>query len=123
MGLLLAEQAAGLSVTGVYFFSAATSMMFSELTSNLVSISVIVPLMPTLANSTGAIPLETAMVATFAGVYGFMLPISTSANAIVYASGQVPFWKMAKTGFLVDISGIFIVVLGLHIMLPLVGLT
>lgn len=123
MGQTLAEQAAGLSATGVYFFSAMTAIMFSELTTNLVSVSVLAPMLPPLALASGAVPLEASMVATFAAVYGFMLPISTSANAIVYASGQVPFWRMVRTGFLVDLSGIVIVVVGLHIMLQLIGLT
>lgn len=123
MGEALAEQATGLSATGVYFFSAATAILFSELTTNLVSVSVLAPMLPPLALASNAVPLEASMVATFAAVYGFMLPISTSANAIVYASGQVPFWKMVTTGFLVDLSGVVIVVVGLHIMLRLLGLT
>jgi sodium-dependent dicarboxylate transporter 2/3/5 len=61
------------------------------------------------------------MVATFAALYGFMLPISTSANVIVYGSGQIPFSRMVKTGILVDLSGVLVLVLGVLAMLSIVG--
>ena len=40
---------------------------------------------------------------------GFMLPVSTPPNAIVYASGYVPITKMIKTGVYIDFIGIFCV--------------
>lgn len=122
MGETLAAQAHGIGPFGVYLFAGATAIMFSELTSNLVSISVLVPIIPTLAVAGGGSPLEASLIATFAAIYGFMLPISTSANAIVYGSGHIPFSRMLKTGLLVDLSGIFIVVGGVHLMVHLLGL-
>jgi sodium-dependent dicarboxylate transporter 2/3/5 len=50
-----------------------------------------------------------------------MLPISTSANVIVYGSGQIPFLRMVKTGILVDLSGVLVLVLGVLAMLSIVG--
>lgn len=120
LGEALAERASGLNALGVYMFSAAAALGFSELTTNLVSVTVLVPIIPTLATSGGGDPLQAALIATFAAIYGFMLPISTSANAIIYGSGKVPFWRMVKTGFLVDISGIILVVTGVHVMLKFV---
>ena len=37
---------------------------------------------------------------------GFMLPVSTPPNAIVYASGYIPITKMIKTGVYIDVIGI-----------------
>lgn len=121
MGETLAEQIHGVGAIWVYVFAAAIAIAMSELTSNLVSISVLVPIIPTLAAAGGGNPNEAALVATFAAVYGFMLPISTSANAIVYSSGQIPLGRMIRTGFLVDLSGIAVVVTGVLIMIRLAG--
>ena len=38
---------------------------------------------------------------------GFMMPVSTPPNAIVYASGYVPITKMIKSGVIIDIIGVF----------------
>ena len=46
---------------------------------------------------------------------GFMLPVSTPPNAIVYASGYVPITKMIKAGFVIDVIGIFLVTIPLVI--------
>ena len=40
---------------------------------------------------------------------GFMLPVSTPPNAIVYASGYVPITKMIKSGVYIDFIGIICV--------------
>ncbi|WP_169449474.1 SLC13 family permease [Marinimicrobium agarilyticum] len=112
LGQHIAGEIAGVGAIWVYIAAAALAISMSELTSNLVSISVLVPIIPTLAVSGGGDPKAAALIATFAAIYGFMLPISTSANAIVYSSGQIPFRRMVKTGLLVDLSGIAVVVTG-----------
>lgn len=122
IGAALAEKVDGLGALGICFFAAAGAIMISELTTNLVSISVLVPIIPTIATAAGGDPLETTLIATFAAVYGFMLPISTSANAIVYGSGQIPFLKMVKTGIIVDISGVIVITVSITTMLHFVKL-
>jgi sodium-dependent dicarboxylate transporter 2/3/5 len=122
MGSRLAGLADGMTGTGVNFFAAATAILFSEITTNLVSVTVVVPLIPPLAESGGGDPLLATWIATFAAIYGFVLPISTSANAIVYGSGHVPLWRMARTGLFVDLSGIVLVVAGVTIMAAVLGI-
>lgn len=122
IGNKVAAAVQGIGAIGVYFFAGTMAMLFSELTSNLVSISILVPIIPSMSVAGGGDPVIATLVATFAAIYGFMLPISTSANVIVYGSGQIPFLKMLKTGFFVDITGIIIVVTGVLTMLKLVGL-
>jgi sodium-dependent dicarboxylate transporter 2/3/5 len=41
---------------------------------------------------------------------GFMMPISTPPNAIVYSSGYVPIGQMIRHGLLLDIVGFFVIV-------------
>ncbi|MBR3726212.1 MAG: anion permease, partial [Prevotella sp.] len=48
---------------------------------------------------------------------GFMLPVSTPPNAIVYASGYIPITKMIKSGAIIDVIGIFLVTIPLVLWL------
>lgn len=122
IGMGLAEKMSGINQIGVSFFASTIAILFSEISNNLVSITVLVPSIVPVAESTGGDPLVVILITTFSAIYGFMLPISTSANVIVYGSGQVPIWRMIKTGFFVDVSGILIIVLGITMTLRFVDL-
>ena len=50
---------------------------------------------------------------------GFMMPISTPPNAIVYSSGYVPIGQMIRHGFLLDIIGFVVIVAGVLTICPL----
>jgi sodium-dependent dicarboxylate transporter 2/3/5 len=41
---------------------------------------------------------------------GFMMPISTPPNAIVYSSGYIPIGQMMRHGVLLDIVAFFVIV-------------
>jgi solute carrier family 13 (sodium-dependent dicarboxylate transporter), member 2/3/5 len=51
-----------------------------------------------------------------------MLPISTGPNAMAYASGAVRVAQMVRAGVLFDVLGFAIIVAGLRLLCPLVGL-
>jgi sodium-dependent dicarboxylate transporter 2/3/5 len=63
-----------------------------------------------------------ALGAVLGASYGFMLPVSTPPNAIVYGSGLVPIPKMIRAGALFDVLGFFIIWGGLRVLCPLLGL-
>jgi len=48
---------------------------------------------------------------------GFMMPVSTPPNAIVYASGYVPITKMIKSGVIIDIIGLFLITIPVVLLL------
>lgn len=116
----LAERIGNVGPLIVSFLASGTAILFSEISTNLVSITVLVPTIPPVAEAGGGDPLVVALIATFSAIYGFMLPISTSANVIVFGSGQVPVWQMIKTGFFVDLSGILVIVTGVTTLLHFV---
>ncbi|MBM3971288.1 MAG: DASS family sodium-coupled anion symporter [Planctomycetes bacterium] len=94
------------------FLIAATlvATLVSEATSNTASANIVVPVVITMATAAGVDPLEPALGATLGCSLGFMLPVSTPCNAIVYGSGMVPLSRMIRYGVLLDIAGtIFIV--------------
>ncbi|MFD2396876.1 anion permease [Prauserella oleivorans] len=51
-----------------------------------------------------------------------MLPVSTPPNAIVYGSGLVPMTRMLRSGFVFDVLGVAVLVTGVLLMAPVVGL-
>lgn len=61
------------------------------------------------ALSLGFNPIHVAVGVAMASSLGFMMPVSTPPNAIVYASGYVPITKMFKSGLIIDILGIFLI--------------
>jgi sodium-dependent dicarboxylate transporter 2/3/5 len=98
------------------------SILVSETTSNTAAANMVVPVMISLCQSAQINPVPPALGATLAASWGFMLPVSTPPNAIVYGSGQVPITRMIRAGILFDLLGGMILWGGLRILLPLVGL-
>jgi len=63
-----------------------------------------------------------ALAATFAASFGFMLPVSTPQNAIVYGSGVVRITTMIRSGATFDVIGAFLIILLLPLMVSVLGL-
>ena len=57
----------------------------------------------------GVDPLPAALAATFAASLGFMMPVSTPCNALVYGSGRVPLRAMLAGGAVIDVAGTLVV--------------
>jgi sodium-dependent dicarboxylate transporter 2/3/5 len=53
------------------------------------------------------------LAATFASSLGFMMPVSTPCNAIVYGSGRVPLRAMMRSGAVLDVVGTIVVTLAM----------
>ena len=104
---------------GLLFASTLVAMLLSETTSNTASANMIVPVVIAIARSAGADPLEPALGATLGASLGFMLPVSTPCNAIVYGSGYVPLRAMMRYGALLDVVGVFVVTGLVHLLVPM----
>jgi sodium-dependent dicarboxylate transporter 2/3/5 len=94
----------------------AVAIVMSETTSNTAAANMIVPVAIAVAQASGIDPLEPALGATFGASMGFMMPVSSPPNAIVYSSGHVAITSMMRHGIVLDVAGfifIVLVVLGL----------
>jgi sodium-dependent dicarboxylate transporter 2/3/5 len=89
--------------------AALVAAVTSEFTSNTASANMVVPVVIALARATGGDPLMAALSATFASSLGFMMPVSTPCNAIVYGSGRVPLRAMMASGAVIDVAGLITV--------------
>ena len=93
------------------------ALIMSELTSHTASTNLMAPIAIGAALSLGFSPIPVAVGIALASSLGFMMPVSTPPNAIVYASGYVPITKMIKSGFIIDLIGIFLVTIPVLMLL------
>ena len=99
------------------------AVIISETTSNTASAAIVVPIAVVLAGAVGVNPTVPGLAAVFGANYGFMLPVSTPPNAIVYSSGYLPITRMIKAGAVFDVIGAVLCVVGVATMARVVGLT
>ncbi|WP_250006483.1 DASS family sodium-coupled anion symporter [Actinoplanes sp. M2I2] len=110
------------STFAITAFAVVLAIVVSETTSNTASAAVVVPIIIPIAVAAGINPLVPALAATFAASFGFMLPVSTPQNAVVYGSGVVPITTMIRSGVSFDVLGAIVILLLLPLMVAAVGL-
>jgi sodium-dependent dicarboxylate transporter 2/3/5 len=110
------------SEISITIFAVVLAILISETTSNTASATVVVPIVIPVAVAAGVDPFTPALAATFAASFGFMLPVSTPQNAIVYGSGVVPITQMVRNGFFFDIIGAILIVIGIPVMVSALGI-
>ena len=104
---------------GLLFASVVVAVLVSETTSNTASANMVVPVVISIAVAQGADPFVPALGATMAASLGFMLPVSTPCNAIVYGSGYVPLMRMVRYGIILDVIGIVVITGAVWMLAPL----
>ena len=95
------------------------AIVLSETTSTTASANMVVPIVIAVATAAGVRPIEPALGATLGASMGFMMPISTPPNAIVYSSGHVPLTGMMRYGIFLDIVGFVVIVTTVMLLGPI----
>ncbi len=88
---------------------AITVTILSEFASNTASVQLVLPVVIPLAAALGMNPLLLMLTATFSASLGFMLPVATSANTIVYGTGEIKTRDMMRVGILLDVIGVLLI--------------
>jgi sodium-dependent dicarboxylate transporter 2/3/5 len=96
------------------------AIVLSETTSNTASANMIVPIAIAASQAAGVRVIEPALGATLGASMGFMMPISTPPNAIVYSSGYVPITAMIRHGIVLDLVGYVVIVALVLLLGPIV---
>jgi len=91
----------------------------TEITSNLATTAMILPILISLANAIGVNHYFLLVGATVAASCAFMLPVATPPNAVVFGSGFLKISDMVKKGFLMNILSIIILTAFVYYVLPL----
>ncbi|HKO56682.1 MAG TPA: SLC13 family permease, partial [Thermoanaerobaculia bacterium] len=92
--------------------------LLSEVASNVATATAMMPIAAALAVSIGAHPYFLMIPAVLAASSGFMLPVATAPNTIVYATGYVRTRAMARSGLLLDIAAALIITLLIFFVVP-----
>lgn len=103
-----------------FFFIAVfcvVALLLSEFTSHTAATNLMGTIAIGTALSLGFSPIPVAVGVALASSLGFMMPVSTPPNAIVYASGYVPITKMFKSGVIIDIIGVFLITIPIVLLL------
>jgi sodium-dependent dicarboxylate transporter 2/3/5 len=109
------------SLWGLTAVAVAMGIFLSETTSNTAAANMLIPAVIAMAQSADVNPVPPALGACLGASFGFMLPVSTPPNAIVYGSGLVPIPKMIRAGVLFDLCGFVVILIGLRVLCPLLG--
>jgi sodium-dependent dicarboxylate transporter 2/3/5 len=110
MGRGITSWLPGESALSLTLLFTAVAIVMSEAASNTASANMIVPVAIAVSQAAGIDPLQPALGATLGASMGFMMPISTPPNAIVYSSGHVPITQMMRHGIVLDIAGFVVIV-------------
>jgi sodium-dependent dicarboxylate transporter 2/3/5 len=92
----------------------------TEMISNTATAALLLPISASLAMSMGLNPLFLMAPIAIAASYGFIMPVGTPPNAIVYSSGLVTTREMARAGLPLDFIAIILVTTLTSVLVPLV---
>ena len=92
------------------------AIFISEFTSNTASANLILPICIAVTQAASIDPFKPAIAATLASSLGFMLPVSTAPNAIVFGSGLISIRTMVRYGILLDLIGAVLVAVGVYFL-------
>ncbi|MEP0984678.1 SLC13 family permease [Ekhidna sp.] len=116
----------GLQLTGVaelplfaiILIVALVVNFLTEVTSNVATASIMLPVLASLAEAIGVHPFLLMIPATMAASCAFMLPIATGPNAIVFSSGELRMSDMVKSGVWLNITSSILISILVYFFLP-----
>jgi len=109
--------AAGLSIfsdTNILLLIAGICLIvcvISEFASNVASIQLVIPILVAFQKDLGIDPLLLLVPATLAASLGFMMPVATAPNTIVFGSNRISVSDMVRSGWWINFAGILIITL------------
>ncbi len=102
---------------------ACSSTLLSEFASNTAIATTFIPILGAAAQGAGLHPFILMAPGAMASTLGFMLPVSTPPNAIVFATGYIRIPEMVRAGIWMDVVGTVLVALIVYyISLPILGI-
>ena len=97
----------------------ASINFLTEITSNLATTAMILPVLAPLAAAMGVHPYIFMIGATLAASCAFMLPVATPPNAVVFGSGYVSMKDMIRAGLGLNLISILLITVWVFYLLPI----
>lgn len=110
----------GMPLIVIILVIVAVAIFSSEIISNTATAALLIPISVSLATALDINPVLLMVPLTIATSYGFIMPVGTPPNAIVFATGHVTARRMAKVGLPLDIIGIILITILTLFLVPLV---
>ena len=101
-------------------FLVAMVNFLTEITSNLATTAMLLPVLVALAETIGVNPYYLLVGATVAASCAFMLPVATPPNAVVFGSKILKIDDMIKKGFWMNLISIFVLTAAVYWILPII---
>jgi len=111
---IIGESMAGLGTLPMVLLIAAITLvvcLMSELGSNTATASLVIPILAAMATRWGMDPQSILWPATLGASLGFMLPVASPMQTIVFSTGRVPIRQMVKGGVWMDLVGVVLLAL------------
>jgi sodium-dependent dicarboxylate transporter 2/3/5 len=123
LDIWIAEQLSfveGMAFFVIIMIIVAVTIFSGELMSNTAGAALLLPIMASLASNLDVNPILLMAPVAIATSFGFMMPVGTPPNAIVFGSGYISAKKMAKFGFPLNLISIVVLTVLMFILLPLI---
>jgi solute carrier family 13 (sodium-dependent dicarboxylate transporter), member 2/3/5 len=99
----------------------ALLVFWTEFNSNVATAATFMPILAAIAAASDYPVLQLVAPAAIAASCGFMLPVGTPANAIVFGTGRLTMQEMIRAGWRVNLASIVIVTAVSMIVIPLIA--
>ncbi|MFT5667419.1 MAG: sodium-dependent dicarboxylate transporter 2/3/5 [Vicingaceae bacterium] len=110
----------GMSLIVMVFIIIAAVNFLTEITSNLATTAILLPILAALAVVVDVHPFLLLAAATVSASCAFMLPVATAPNALVFGSGYVNMSDMIRAGVWLNVISIVVLTLIVYFVLPAV---
>jgi sodium-dependent dicarboxylate transporter 2/3/5 len=108
----------GLSMILFIVLVAALVNFLTEITSNLATTAMLLPILAPVALSFNMHPFLIMIAVTLSASCAFMLPVATPPNAIVFGSNYLKVSDMVRKGFIMNIISIVFITLAVYYYMP-----
>lgn len=119
----LGQQLSGLDALPIFLLILFVTIFvnfMTEITSNVATASIILPVLAALSDAIGIHPYLLMIPATMAASCAFMLPVATAPNAIVFGSGIIKVRDMAASGFALNLTSSVIISLITYFLVSII---
>jgi solute carrier family 13 (sodium-dependent dicarboxylate transporter), member 2/3/5 len=99
----------GVSAIGLVAVLVISTILVSELASNVATLTSMLPVVAAVAAATDTPLQPLAFPVAIAASFAFMLPVATAPNAIAYSTGLVTLKRLLSVGFALNIAAIILI--------------
>jgi sodium-dependent dicarboxylate transporter 2/3/5 len=121
LGIGKSAAAVGAMPIALVIIVVTTLVVFlTELTSNTAVAAALLPVVTSLAVAIGGDPMLLAVPTVFAASCGFMMPVGTPPNAMVYGTGRIRMPEMLRAGLATNLLFIALITITTLVLVPAV---